>query len=206
MTAPRVGILGGTFDPVHYGHIIPAEYAVTHLALGRLILVPADSPVHRPEHQPAPAEDRLAMCRLAAEPVPRFEVSDVELARSEPSYTVLTLEHFRDSLRPEPELFLLVGEDNLPHLHTWHRIRDILTLARVTLLPRPTESEPDLSDLRKALGHKTVDGLLAFRVPSPLVPVSATDIRRRLRAARPVDGLVPPAVADYIRTHGLYAA
>ncbi len=205
MTRQRIGILGGTFDPVHYGHVIPAQYAFNEWRLDRLLLVPADSPVHRPRHEPAPAEDRLRMCELAAAPLPRFEVSDVEVARPEPSYTVLTLQDFRERFGPEAELVVLVGEDNLPQLHTWRRIGEVLDLATVVPLPRPVDEQIDLGPLRDHLGEEVVDELLARRVHAPLVPISGTRIRRLRAAGEQITGLVPEAVERYITTRGLYA-
>jgi len=200
----RVGIMGGTFDPIHLGHLIPAQYAWHHLGLARLLLVPSASPVHRPRHAPAPGEHRLRMCRLAAASLPGFSACDVEVARPQPSYTVLTLRYLAESLPPGTDLVLLIGEDNLSSLHTWHRVRDILTLATVAVLPRPVADPQDLTALGEALGRGAVDSLLAARVPSPLVPISATLVRDRVRAGRSIAGLVPQSVARYIEDTGLY--
>jgi len=201
----RIGILGGTFDPIHLGHLIPATYACNHLSLDHLLLVPSASPVHRPLHQPAAAAQRLAMCRLAAAALPPFDVSDVEVARSEPSYTVLTLRDLAATFGQASELVLLVGEDNLHLLHTWRRLEEILRLASVAILPRPVAEPPDLAPLEAAIGQEAVAALLARRVPSPPIPVSATQIRRRVRAGMPITGLVPTSVAAYIAANRLYA-
>jgi len=249
MAPTRIGILGGTFDPIHLGHLVPAEYACGHLRLDRLYLVPSAAPVHRPRHAPASPEHRLRMCELAAEPLPRFAVSDCEIRRSEPSYTILTLEHFARTAGPDATIFLLIGEDNLPLLHTWHRIADLPQLARLAILPRsprhgvaegeagpppqsviPSAAEacperperaeresrrdaspPALSERSESNGSFPVSGLRfpdsdMVRIPSPLVPISSTDIRRRIRDGRSIDGLVPASVADYIARHGLYRA
>ncbi|MBM4016709.1 MAG: nicotinate (nicotinamide) nucleotide adenylyltransferase [Planctomycetes bacterium] len=200
----RVGILGGTFDPVHLGHIVPAQYALHHLRLDRVILVPSASPVHRPRHAPAAGEHRLAMCRLACASIPRLEASDVEIRRAEPSYTVLTLRYFTRRVPASTKLILLVGEDNLPQLHTWRDLPGILSLAEVAVLPRPCEGPPDLTALEAAIGPAAVREILARRVLGPLVPISATDIRRRVRDGLPIAGLVPAGVAAYIARHGLY--
>jgi nicotinate-nucleotide adenylyltransferase len=144
------------------------------------------------------------MCELAAEPLPRFAVSDCEVRRSEPSYTILTLEHFAHTLAPNATIFLLIGEDNLPLLHTWHRIADIVALATLAILPRPDPEAYYLGPLCEAIGKEAVQRILASRVPAPLLDISSTDIRRRVREGRSIDGLVPATVADYIRAHGLY--
>jgi len=200
----RIGMLGGTFDPIHLGHLIPAAYAFNYLSLDRLLLVPAAAPVHRPAHMAAPPADRLHMCRLAAAALPGFEASDLEVGRSEPSYTVLTLRDLRDSVGPAAELILLVGEDNLSSLHTWRDLDEILRLARVAVLPRPAVGEADLGPLRSAVGDDTVDRLIAGMVPAPRVPVKATDLRRRVAAGEPIAGLLPASVAAYIAERGLY--
>jgi len=200
----RIGLLGGTFDPIHLGHLIPALYAFNHLRLDRLLLIPSAAPVHRPRHRPAAGADRLHMCRLAAASVPGFEASAIEVDHDEPSYTVLTLQRLRDSLGPEADLALLVGEDNLPTLHTWREVRGIFRLAPPALLPRPGCGDADLGPLRRAVGSEAVDGLLSRRVPAPQVPISATEVRRRLGRGQPVTGLVPASVAAYIAERGLY--
>jgi nicotinate-nucleotide adenylyltransferase len=200
----RIGILGGTFDPVHLGHLIPAQYAIGHLGLDRLLLVPSAAPVHRPLHVPAPPEHRLRMCELAAASVPRFEASDIEARRTEPSFTVLTLEHFTRTLPAGTRIYLLVGEDNLPLLHIWRDIRRIARLAEIAVLPRPCGGEADASALESLLGPAAVRDILDRRVPSPRIPVSATDVRRRVREGRSIEGLVPASVAAYIAELGLY--
>ena len=200
----RIGILGGTFDPVHLGHLIPAQYALQHLALDRLLLVPSAAPVHRPLHMPAAAEHRLRMCQLAAADIPRFEASDIEARRTEPSFTVLTLEHFTRTMPVGTRLYLLVGEDNVPLLHTWRDIRRIAELADISILPRPCDGPADTAALEAILGAGAVRDILARWVPGPRIPVSATEIRRRIREGRPIDGLVPASVAAYIAAHRLY--
>jgi len=201
----RIGILGGTFDPIHLGHLIPAAYACNHLRLDRLILVPSAAPVHRPRHAPAAGDHRLRMCRLAAASLPPFQVSDAEVSRAEPSYTILTLRHMAATLGAGAELVLLVGEDNLPTLHTWRAIEEILDLARLAVLPRPATGPPDLGPLRAAIGEPALDEILGRRVPAPMIPISGTDIRGRVRAGQPIAGLVPASVAAYIAATGIYA-
>jgi len=200
----RIGILGGTFDPIHLGHLIPATYACNHLSLDQLLLVPSASPVHRPLHQAAAAAHRLAMCRLAAAALPPFDVSDAEVARSEPSYTVLTLRALAATFGQGSDLVLLVGEDNLHLLHTWRRLEEILRLASVAILPRPVAERPELAPLEAAIGQEAAAALLARRVASPLIPISATEIRRRVRTGMPITGLVPASVAAHIAANRLY--
>jgi nicotinate-nucleotide adenylyltransferase len=200
----RIGILGGTFDPVHLGHLIPAQYALEYLGLDRLLLVPSAAPVHRPLHVPASPEHRLRMCELAAASIPRFEASDIETRRTEPSFTVLTLEHFTRTMPAGTRLYLLVGEDNLPLLHTWHDIRRIVDLADIAVLPRQCDGPADTAALESLLGPPAARAILSRWVPAPRIPVSATEVRRRVRDGLPITGLVPASVAAYIAEHGLY--
>lgn len=200
----RVGILGGTFDPIHLGHLVPAQYALGHLRLDRLILVPSASPVHRPRHTAAPGRQRLDMCRLACASVPRFEAADVEVRRAEASYTVFTLQHFTAVLARGTKIILLVGEDNLPQLPTWYNLGGIMSLAEIAVMPRPGGGSCDTRALVAAIGAAPVDDILARRTPSPLIGISASEIRQRVRDGLPIAGLVPASVADYIARHGLY--
>ena len=200
----RIGILGGTFDPVHLGHLIPAQYALEHLGLDRLLLVPSAAPVHRPLHVPASPEHRLRMCELAAADIPHFEASDIETRRTEPSFTVLTLEHFTRTMPAGTRFYLLVGEDNVPLLHTWRDIGRIAELAAISVLPRPCEGAADTAALESLLGPAAVRDILSRWVPGPRIPVSATEIRRRVHDGQSISGLVPASVAAYIAEHGLY--
>jgi len=201
----HVGVFGGTFDPIHLGHLIPAEYACNHFRLKRLLLVPSAAPVHRPRHNPASGQHRLRMCRLAAASLGPFEVSDVEVSRSEPSYTIITLRYLAETLGPGVKLVLLVGEDNLPTVHTWRRIDEILDLATVAILPRPVSGPLDLGPAEAALGRDTVQAILGRTVPAPRVPISASDIRSRVAEGKPIAGLVPASVARYIAETGIYS-
>jgi len=200
----RIGIFGGTFDPIHLGHLIPAEYACNYLALDRLILIPSATPVHRPQHTPAPGEHRVRMCELAAASLAGFSVSDMEIRRTEPSYTVVTLRALRETFGKTAELVLLLGEDNLPTLHTWLHAEEIIKLATIATLPRPSSTTYDLADLRASFGERQVAAILGRRVPAPLIPISSTQIRVRIRAGQSISGLVPTSVADYIAITGLY--
>lgn len=202
----RIGILGGTFDPIHLGHIIPAQYVFNHLHLDLLLLVPTAAPVHRPMHIPAAPEHRLRMCRLAAASLPNFSVSGIETDRADPSYTVLTLRHFADTLPTGTRFFLIVGEDNLPTLHTWRNIDEILRLATIAVIPRLTSVAMDPLHLTEAIGRAAVDNILQNRVPSPLVNISSTEIRRLVLEGKSIEGLVPGSVAQYIAAFGLYTS
>ena len=192
----RVGLLGGTFDPIHLGHLRAAETAREGLGLERVAFVPAGVPPHRTDGLAA-AGDRYTMACLAAAFHPAFDVWDVELKRSGPSYTVDTLAALREE-RPEDDLVLLVGSDTWPEMTTWHEPERLFSLAEVAVLDRPGEATLSVeAPFPGARGVGRVDG--------PTLPISATMIRERLRQGRSVRYLVPGPVADFIAKRGLYA-
>jgi nicotinate-nucleotide adenylyltransferase len=186
----RVGVFGGTFDPVHLGHLRAAENAREALELAEILFVPAGRPPHRPTPGGS-AFDRYAMVALATASHPGFVASDVELQRDGPSYTVETLEALK-ARRPQDELVLIVGSDTYPEMATWKdagRVRALCTLAVVS---RPGEEAPAPAESGVAY------------VPGSGLPISASQIRERLRQARSVRYLVPDGVADYITKRRLY--
>ncbi len=192
--AERLGILGGTFDPVHCGHLLLARYVLEALALDRVLFVPAAEPPHKGE-VPTPSEHRWRMVCAAVEGHDRLEASDLELRRPGVSYTVDTLRRLRDE-RPHDERFLIIGADNVPELDGWHDPEGILELATVVAGTR-VEAEA----LPAGAFSDRVE-----RVDTPVFDISSTKIRRRVRAGLPVRCLVPEAVERYIADHGLYGA
>lgn len=198
-----IALFGGTFDPVHLGHLAIARAAVAELRLEKLILIPSAKPPHKTGRLLAPDEDRLAMCRLAVSGDPQIEVSDVELRSEGPSYTVRTLREFREQYG-EAEIIFLVGADMLRDFHLWYNFEEIVQLARIVTMPRPGVHLADLTELRLALGDAAVERLLADLLATPLMDISSTEIRRRLKADQPIGDLVPPDVARYIADHRLY--
>jgi nicotinate-nucleotide adenylyltransferase len=184
----RIGLLGGSFDPPHVGHLLIASDAVDALGLDRLVLVPAaNQPLKQGQH--APAEHRLAMARLLVAGDSRFDVDPVEIERGGLSYTVDTLTEFA-ARHPGAERFFLVGADVLDSFERWREPGRILELATVAVMQRNGDSVA----LR--------EGMVA--VPTRRVDVSSTEIRARLRAGLPVRGFVTEGVAAYIATHRLY--
>ncbi|MFZ0216570.1 MAG: nicotinate (nicotinamide) nucleotide adenylyltransferase [Candidatus Dormiibacterota bacterium] len=196
--AERIGIVGGTFDPIHLGHVELAEAARRCARLDRVLLIPAGVPPHR--HRPVASDaDRLAMCRLAVRHHPNLEASDRELRRGGPSYTLQTLVELQRAY-PGAGLFLVLGWDAARDLPTWHEPQQVLRLATLVVLPRPGLAPPTAADLREA-GVDPARTLLC-RPGTP--DVGATDLRRRLRSGAEPDGLLDPAVLAYIREHHLY--
>ena len=195
----RIGVLGGTFDPIHVGHIAAAEAAIGCARLDRVIFVPAAQPPHRGPAV-APAPQRLEMCRLAIEGDARFAVSDVELSRGGPSYTVDTLTELR-RLHPSDELFLILGWDAARLFPTWHRPVEVRAQASVVVVGRPGSGAPGEGDLSAA--GLAGEGVIVCLEPTP--EVSASEIRRAVKAGESIAGKVPAVVERYINAHHLYA-
>jgi nicotinate-nucleotide adenylyltransferase len=195
----RIGLLGGTFDPIHAGHLAAAHVAIDCARLDRVIFVPAAQPPHRPPAV-APAQQRLEMCRLAIAGEGRFAVSDVELNRGGPSYTVDTLRDMR-RLHPGGELFLILGWDAARLFPTWRRPEEVHALASIVVVGRPGSEGPSEADL-KPVG---LDGEGVVLCLEPTPDVSASEIRRAVAAGDSIAGKVPAVVERYISAHRLYA-
>ena len=210
----RLGILGGTFDPVHLGHIKLAELALAQAELDELILVPCHLPPHRDAVQASP-EDRLAMAGLAVSAHTGISVSDYELNKSSTSYTVETLMHFHNEF-PDAELFFCLGGDSLAQIKTWHRWQDILELANLLVLERDHE-DIDLDDV---IAARTIDSVgqvkksagQILQLTAPVINVSATEVRRHLMntsGGQDADDYLQrwlhPDVLKYIKEHQVYA-
>jgi nicotinate-nucleotide adenylyltransferase len=187
----RLGLLGGSFDPIHLGHLRAAENAREALQLDRVLLVPAARPPHKPDTQ-APGWDRFAMACLATAGHPAFLVSDLELRREPPSYTVDTLERLAAE-RPADELWLIVGSDTLADVGGWRSSARVFELARVAVVTRPGVAPgPAPAGARVDLA------------PGPALEVSSSQVRDLLRAGRSTRYLIPDTVADYVLKRGLY--
>jgi len=196
----RVGILGGAFNPPHIGHLVCAQEAFVQLELDRVVFMPVGVPPHRELEQDPGAEARLEMVELAVEGDERFEVSRLELDREGPSYTADTLEQLAKE-SPDDELFLILGGDQAASLARWHEPEKVLERSTVAVFER-------LSWGRNAIGIKIgrLPGARRVRyLDMPLIQVSSSAIRRRVRGGAPIRYLVPDRVAGYIEEKGLYA-
>jgi nicotinate-nucleotide adenylyltransferase len=190
----RIGVLGGTFDPVHIGHLAAAVNVRHELGLQRVLLVVANVPWQKVgSRQVAPAEDRYAVVRAAAEGLDGVEASRVEIDRGGPSYTADTLAELA-AAHPGAGLFLIVGSDVVPELHTWERVDEVRELATLVAVARPG-----------ATVHDPPEGWRMEVVEIPSLAVSSTDLRHRVATGRPLDVLVPPGAVREIRRLGLYA-
>ena len=203
MARVKLGVLGGTFDPPHAGHLTLAEVALSHLALDKVLFIPAGEPWRKEDQEISPAEDRLAMTRLAVAGNPRFEASAVEIERPGPSYTVDTLGDLLARYGPEMELYVILGQDALLDLPNWKEPRRIVALAWLAVALRSPGRDLDVTDLESA-----VPGISRRFIVLPMsyVDVSATALREWARKGASLRDLVPPSVEAYIKEHGLYTA
>jgi nicotinate-nucleotide adenylyltransferase len=195
----RWGLLGGTFDPPHCGHLAAARTCRAALGLDRLLLVVANEPWQKvPQRSVTPAEDRLAMVEAAAALVPGVEACRIEIDRGGPSYTVDTVEALRERARAAgevpPALYLIVGSDLVPGLDTWSRVDDLRRMVTLVVVTRPQSERVD-----DPPGWRTV------HIQGDPIDVSSSEVRDRVDRGLPVDGLVPDAVVRCIRLRGLYA-
>lgn len=187
----RIGVYGGTFDPVHVGHVVVAAECRSALGLDRVLLVVAGDPWQKRGKVVAGARSRLLLVQAAVEGIPGVEASDVEIARGTPSVTADTLESLAG---PHRELFLILGADAVANMPTWRRLEATRALATVVVVERAGDQH----------ASPPGPGWSVERVSIPRLDVSSSDVRARLAAGRPIDGLVPPQVVREIAAHGLY--
>jgi nicotinate-nucleotide adenylyltransferase len=190
----KIGFLGGSFDPVHFGHLLAAQDAFEQYKLDRLILVPAAQAPLKPNDVQSSAEDRLAMLREATAWDTRFEISDIELRRGGVSYTVDSARHFR-TLYPHDDLYWIIGGDQLPKLHLWKEVEELARLVEFIFLERPgfpVKARPE------------VVGLRLHRCDGHLLAISSTELRERTRQNLSLDYFVPHKAIVYIKEHALY--
>lgn len=204
VVAGSLGILGGTFDPIHLGHLAIGEEVRERLGLERVLFVPAGVPPHRLDPPGASAEDRLAMVRLAIADNAAFAVSRIELDRDGPSFSVDTVAAIageRRASRARGELWFIASDEAFRALPTWHEADRLLSLARFAVVPRASADRLDRGWVARTLPG--MEDRVAF-LEGPLLPISGTAIRARVAAGRSLRYLVPDAVARYIREHRLY--
>jgi nicotinate-nucleotide adenylyltransferase len=194
----RIGVMGGTFDPIHYGHLFAAEFARAAIPLDRVVFVPSGSPPHKKYPSMAGAEDRYAMTSLAIRGNPFFEVSRIETDRRGPSYTVDTLSMFRGAM-PGAALFLITGLDAALDIPNWYEPLEILSLCTVVVVARPGYVRDKINKLNEALGDSFV------ALDTELIDISATEIRNRALSGKCIRYMTPDVVCDYITQKKLYS-
>ena len=201
----RTGILGGTFDPPHLGHLLIAETARVVLDLESVVFLPAGEPWLKSGQRITPAEHRLKMVQLAVADNPDFCVSDCEVRRSGATYTVDTLRELRCGLPPDTELYFIVGSDVLEQFHRWKEPEAILELCRLAVIERPGGPAEGINALEGRFPDAMASGAVVS-VAGPRVDFSASELRRVLAAGQSTRYQIPDAVAAYIAEHELYAA
>ena len=197
----RVGIYGGTFSPIHNGHIAAAKAFMEQMWLDILYVIPTGVTPHKVMKGDATAADRLEMCRLAFADMDGVIVSDLEMKREGKSYTVDTLRELYD---PEGRLFLLMGTDMLMTLDQWREPDEIFRLCYPVYVRRETDGELDGAIVKKITEYQQKYGKVVRRIVTPAIELSSTDVRRAVAEGFPIDGAVPPAVAEYIHARELY--
>ncbi len=197
----KIGVLGGTFDPVHKAHIVVAEEVRVSLNLAEVVFVPAGQPWLKEDRPILAAEHRLQMIRLAIAQQPHFKVSTVDIERPGPSYTVETLAALRSPPGTGDELYFILGRDNLAQLPRWRQPSRLIEMCYLVAVPRPGYSLPDLKALEAAIPGLARRLILLDR---PNIDMDSTGIRDRVARGQPISHLVPGPVEEYIREHGLY--
>ncbi|NLV92064.1 MAG: nicotinate-nucleotide adenylyltransferase [Firmicutes bacterium] len=200
-TQQRLGILGGTFDPIHIGHLCLAQAALEELHLSQILFMPAARPPHKQDRAVTSAQARMEMVQRAVADNPAFAVSDLELARSGPSYTVGTLAQL-GRLYPDYQLVLIIGLDSLLDMASWHRPEEILQSSHVAVAARPGFSFQDIEARLGSLFERYRSRIHFFS--APLLDISSTRLRELVRRGRSIRYLTPDEVADFVRREGLY--
>jgi nicotinate-nucleotide adenylyltransferase len=211
--ADCAGVLGGTFDPVHLGHLYLAEQAAVCLGLAKVFLIPSSTPPHKPKETVTSTEHRLAMLRLAVADRPRLDLSAMEMERGGVSYTIQTLRSIRDSATPFQPVFL-IGSDALWEINTWKEFESILSDFDLAVVDRPGSTSHGIPEVEARLVPLPSDpgeiqpppgaGGRIFSLPVPPVRISSTMVRKTIATGNSLDGLVPDSVAKYIHAHRLY--
>lgn len=199
----RLAIMGGTFDPIHIGHLRMTYAVQKQLAFDKVVFLPAYIPPHKQIRTDCASwEERLAMVRLAVQHYEDFVVSCVEFDRGGISYTFDTVNYLQE-LWPDAEIYLIIGEDSLTQLYTWHKIHELLRMVYFVAAERPGyEGEVGVERLIRTCGSWVTDKIIHAEIPE--TAISSTEIRKRLREGKPIRGMVPPEVEQYVYEHGLY--
>ncbi len=219
-TAGRIGLLGGTLDPIHAGHVETARAAKRALGLDRVYVLPSNVPPHRAQQPFASGYHRFAMTALAIDGIDGLAASDIELRAPGPSYTADTLTRFRErSGIPGTRIFFITGADAFAEIETWHRYPDVLELAHFAVVSRPQFPVERLRDVLPSLAPRMISVAATreprtanrdfpgiFLIDAPTPDVSSTEIRRRLFAGEPVSAMLPDAVERHIHQHRLYSS
>jgi len=197
--------MGGTFNPIHHGHMVTAQEALDQFSLDRVVFIPTGDPPHKVEDLLAHAEDRYLMTVIAISSNDSFFVSRAEIDRRGKSYTIETVKELRNTYGTDAELFFITGADAILEILTWKNTDEIVTLAKFIAATRPGYDLSKIEELKSTLfrSEKEADeGISIMEIPA--LAISSTDIRKRVKQGRPINYLVPEGVNNYIIKHGLY--
>lgn len=197
----RLAIMGGTFDPIHYGHLVAAEGARHQFNLQKVIFVPAGRPPHKANKPMTDPVHRLAMTRLAVKSNPYFEVSAIEIERPGPSYTIDTV-RWMARIYPDAEIYFITGADAVLEILTWKNVKELIQICYFIAATRPGYRLDGLQQVLGAFPREYLNKIYTMEVPA--LAISSTDIRRRVSEGRPIKYLLPEPVEEYIYEKGLY--
>ena len=198
----KIGIMGGTFDPIHYGHLVAAEVTRAEFGLDKVIFIPAGRPPHKQQQSITDSEHRYLMTALAISSNPDFEVSRIEVDKNELTYTIDTVKELLGIYREGTDIYFITGADAVLELMTWYKIEELLTLCRFIAVTRPGFNMKDLEQKIGEISSKYNGEIIFMEVP--LLEISSTDIRERVRSGKPIKYLLPETVEEYIGKHELY--
>jgi len=204
MPKRKIVLFGGTFDPIHLGHTIVVKEAGEFIGAEKIIFIPAKCSPLKKNSPLASDRDRFKMIDLAIGGVEKFEVSDYELNKPRPSYTLDTIRYFQARFGDEVSIYWLLGADCIEELSGWYRIDDLIDECNLCLMLRAGYEKPDFSKFEKILGHKHIAKLQQNIIETSLIDISSTEIRRRLAGGLDVSDMLNPDVAEYIRKNKLY--
>jgi nicotinate-nucleotide adenylyltransferase len=191
----KLGVFGGTFNPIHYGHLLNAQLVAEEFSLGKILFIPSKVPVHKDMGQSISGEDRIAMIRLAVEGNGLFEASRIEIDRDLPSYTIITVRQLME-MHPGNRICLIIGEDSFAEIKTWKDYRELLQLVTLIVMSRGAVKY-DRQEIMRIAGEVVFSR-------NPVIDISSSGIRARIKAGKPVRYFLPPAVEEYIVKKGLY--
>lgn len=200
----RIGLFGGSFNPIHRGHVTLARAIADQVHLDRVIFLPAATPPHKQSYPLLDASHRAEMVKLAISEESLFEFSDYDLLREGPSYTIDTVTHFQQTLGSDVSLCWMIGADSLAELTTWHRVCDLIDACQIVTAARPGWEKIDWNPLEEVIGQQRVKKLKGGIVETPLVDVSSTEIRSFIAQREEISDFVIEIVANYIEKKELY--
>jgi nicotinate-nucleotide adenylyltransferase len=200
----KIALFGGTFDPIHKGHTIVAEYASEYVGAKSVVFIPAHRSPHKQTPPQASVADRIEMISLAIKEKKAFHLSRCELSRPEPSYTLETVNELKAHYGREVQMYWLLGADSINDLPNWYRINELIDKCNLCVMLRAGFDRPDFNNLQDIFGPKRVEKLQQNIIPTPLIDINSTQIRNRIAAGQDVCDMLHPAVLQYIYQKNLY--